>query len=70
MSITPNEKIDKLFELIEQEARKGFKSKHAIAERIAQEFGVSTRDLSTVFSFLLNQTLIDYIPLERLILQV
>ena len=66
MSITPNEKIDKLFELIEQEARKGFKSKHAIAERIAQEFGVSTRDLSTVFSFLLNQTLIDYIADRKL----
>lgn len=66
MSITPNEKIDKLFELIEQEVRKGFKSKHAIAERIAQEFGVSTRDLSTVFSFLLNQTLIDYIADRKL----
>lgn len=59
--MTVNEKFDKLFALIEQKIKFTDKSSSVIADEIAQEFGLSTRGLSDFFTFVSNQTLINYI---------
>ncbi len=63
--MTGSERIDKVTELIESEIKKD-KSPSKIADSVAQRFGISTRDLHTVFMFLTGQTLINYIKERKL----
>lgn len=64
--MTVNEKFDKLFALIEQKIKFTDKSSSVIAEEIAQEFGLSMRDLSNFFTFISDQTLISYIKERKM----
>ena len=58
--MTGREKIEKVTELIESEA-KSHKSISSIADTVAQSIGMSRRDLSTVFMFFTGKTLSNYI---------
>lgn len=63
--MTGSEKIDRVTALIESEIKKD-KSASEIADNVAREIGNSTRDLSTIFSFMTGKTLIDYIKERKL----
>lgn len=63
--MTGSEKIDRVTALIESEIKKD-KSASEIADNVAREIGNSTRDLSTIFSFMTGKTLIDYIKGRKL----
>lgn len=63
--MTGSEKIDRVTALIESEIKKD-KSALEIADNVAREIGNSTRDLSTIFSFMTGKTLIDYIKERKL----
>lgn len=66
--MTIEEKFDKLFTSVEQKVKKNYNSASAIAEEIAQEFGMQMREMSCVFSFVSNQTLLDYIKERKMML--
>lgn len=63
--MTFSERIDRITAQIEDEAKKG-KPALVVAEKVAQKNGITQRDLSRIFTFMIGKSLIGYIKDRKL----